>query len=78
MVPCESKDLALVEVRLVFMGDEVFSFEGIFCCGEVMLDAEVVVIALVFLMPNIDEKAALIVFLVFLASCPKTCKDFAL
>ena len=44
-----------------------------FCCEDTMLDGvDVAVIARDFLIPNIDENAALMVFLVFRASWPKS------
>ena len=54
------KHISQFEIRVVLLtGDEVTSFEGILCDEEDPLR------------PNIEEKALLIVFLVFLASCPK-------
>ena len=70
--PCISEDLVLDVVRLVFTGDDVFWVELIFCCeGRLLGEAGAGANTRDFLIPNIDENAAVIVFRVFIASWPR-------
>ena len=64
----DSRNFELVETRLALLaGDELTSVDGLFWGEDVLLPPS----ALDFFIPNIDEKALLIVFLVFRASWPK-------
>ena len=56
---------------MVIKADDVFSLEIMFCCKEALLEEYVAAVARDFLMPNIEEKAALMLFRVARASCPK-------
>ena len=70
--PWESKGLELAgELVFVLKGEDGLSFEVIFCCKEVLLAEWYAAVALVFLIPNIEENAALMLFRVALASWPK-------
>ena len=69
--PLESSDFITGDPLLLFTGDEVFSLNPLFCGEDMLLDDGECTIPRDFFIPNIEENAALMLFLVFRASCPE-------